>query len=153
MQVRDLMIKDVIKVSPETSLKELLKLLFERRIGGVPVVDERNRLMGMISDGDILRFVKPISIKQYNFFLYYIEMDKVHADELIPHQLERPVKDCMKSTHLISLSQEDDFEKLVTVLAEHHFKKVPVLDQDRTVVGIISRGDILRFIVNKWIQE
>lgn len=152
MKVKELMIKDVVKVSPETPLRELLKLLFERRIGGVPVVNAQDQLVGMISDGDILRFIKPISIKPYNFFSYYISMDKVRAEELIPLQLERPVKDCMKSSNLISISEEDDFEKLVTVLAKHHFKKVPVLDRDLRVIGVISRGDIIRLIVNKWMK-
>ncbi|WP_276354630.1 CBS domain-containing protein [Cohnella caldifontis] len=152
MNVRELMIKDVIQVTQDTPLKEVLGLFVRHKIGGAPVVNERGQLTGMVSDGDVLRFIKPISPKYVNLFSYYVELDRVQAEELIPAQLERPVRDCMKKSNLVTLQESDGFEELVSILSRHHFKKVPVLDPDRRVVGVISRGDVLRYIVSKWIQ-
>ncbi|TJY41127.1 CBS domain-containing protein [Cohnella pontilimi] len=151
MKVKDFMITEVVKVHPETTLRQLLVKLVEHKIGGVPVVDENNRLAGMVSDGDVLRFVKPISAKHNDFFLYYLEWE-IHMEEKILSDLEKPVKDCMKRKNLITLSQDDDLEEAVTVLSRHHFKKVPVLDNEQKVVGVISRGDVIRLIVKNWIM-
>jgi CBS domain-containing protein len=152
LKVKDFMITNVVKVQPDTSLKDLLTKLVERKIGGVPVVNERDQLVGMISDGDVLRFIKPIAAKHVNLLLYCVELDKVLSEDIIPTQLERPVKDCMRKTNLITLSENDGLEEIVSVLSQHHFKKVPVLDAERRVVGVISRGDIIRYIVSNWIK-
>jgi CBS domain-containing protein len=152
MKAKDLMISNVVKVHPETTLRELLKQLMEWKIGGVPVVNDDNRLVGMVSDGDVLRFIRPISAKHFNFFTYIVSIDEVHVDETIPVQLEKPVKSCMKRSGLVTLSAEDDFEDVVSVLSNHHFKKIPVLGEDQSVIGVISRGDVVRCIVKEWIK-
>lgn len=59
LKVKDFMIKDVVSIKPDTTIKELLKLLSDHRIGGVPVVDDQDKLIGMVSDGDIIRYLTP----------------------------------------------------------------------------------------------
>lgn len=59
MEVKDFMIRDVITVKKETTIRELLKVLAHHRIGGVPVVDAEGKLLGMVSDGDVIRFLQP----------------------------------------------------------------------------------------------
>jgi CBS domain-containing protein len=151
VKIKDFMITEVVKVHPETTLKQLLRELVENKIGGVPVVNQTNQLVGMVSDGDVLRFVKPISAKHYDFFMYYLEWE-VQMEETILAHLEKPVMDCMRRKSLIALSEDDELDEAVSVLSKHHFKKVPVLDDERRVVGVISRGDVIRMIVNRWIM-
>ena len=59
MKVRDFMITRVFTVKPTNTVEELLNILNTNRIGGVPVVDDRGNLLGMVSDGDVLRYLSP----------------------------------------------------------------------------------------------
>lgn len=152
MKVKDIMISNVVKVHPETQLRELLKKLVEWKIGGVPVVDDHNRLVGMVSDGDVLRFVKPTSALRFDFFAYYVSVGEMNVEETIPVHLDKPVKNCMKRSGLVTLSAEDDFGEVISLLSKHHFKKIPVVDEEQRVIGVVSRGDVVRSIVKDWIK-
>lgn len=59
MLVKDFMIKEVYVARPDFTLKEILRILIENKVGGVPVVDEHDKLLGMVTDGDILRYLTP----------------------------------------------------------------------------------------------
>ena len=65
MQVRDIMIYNVFTANPSTTVKELISIFESKRIGGVPVVDHKGNLVGMVSDGDIVRFLSPQEEKIY----------------------------------------------------------------------------------------
>ena len=86
MLVKDFMIKDVYVMNETESLKSLLELFVEKKIGGVPVVDENNRLKGIISDGDVLRTLKPKTYTSY--YAFYIE----ELDETIVANANKPLK-------------------------------------------------------------
>lgn len=64
------MIADVISIEPTIAVKELLKLLTKHNIGGIPVVDNENKLVNMISDGDVLRYIAP---KKDHFMILFIQ--------------------------------------------------------------------------------
>jgi CBS domain-containing protein len=139
----DVMSRDVVTVYPHTSLIYVAKLMVERRISGVPVVDEEGNLLGVISESDLVRWHDSDEEKRewwlhmlaegFNLnpgFLDYVrsEQDKVrtvmHADPVTVTP-ETPVKDVAK------------------VLIQHNIKRVPVLHDGR-VVGIVSRADLVR---------
>jgi len=142
MLVKDFMIKDVYVMNETESLKSLLELFVEKKIGGVPVVDENNRLKGIISDGDVLRTLKPKTYTSY--YAFYIE----ELDETIVANANKPLKKVMHKK-VVTLDENDDLETALKLLASHHFKKIPVINQNKEVVGIVSRGDMIRNLRGK----
>ncbi len=143
MLVRDFMIKDPITAPPTTTIKELLNMLVQHHIGGVPVVDSQNKLLGMVSDGDILRYLAPReSLIHDLFFTVYIEQGEKEI-EVLKQKIDTPIEKVMHRKQLFTVRDDDIFEDAVRTLSQHHFKKIPVLNWENEVIGVISRGDII----------
>ena len=142
LKVKDFMIQDVISIEPDATVKELLEILTKHHIGGVPVVDDQNKIMGMVSDGDIIRYLTPKegSVRD---FIYDIFVEEGETEqEVLKEKINTTVDKLMHKQHIYTVKEEDTFEKAVHILSKHHFKKIPVLDLEDKVTGIISRGDI-----------
>ncbi len=150
MKVRDFMITKVITIKPSATVKELLELLTTNRIGGVPVVDDRGHLTGIVSDGDVLRYLapKPIGIAG---LVYIIEDGKI--EDVLQQKLSTPVKEIMTKRNIAYVSVDEDFERTIRLISRHHFKKLPVVNRVGRVVGILSRGDLIRNISKNFIHE
>ena len=151
MQVKDFMIRKVYTVTPAHSIKELLVILQKNRIGGVPVVDDDNHLIGIISDGDVLRYLSPNPIIGIAGLVYIIEDGKM--EDVLHEKLQTKVKAIMKKRNIIKVSPDEDFETAIRILSKHHFKKLPVVNDAGRVVGVLSRGDIINNIAAKMIGE
>lgn len=146
MKVRDFMITKVYTIKPSNTVKELLNVLYTNRIGGVPVVDEHDQLVGMVSDGDILRYLspKPLGIAG----LVYI-MEDGEMEEVVKDKLNTKVKEIMTRRNLIYVTPDEEFEMTIRLLSRHRLKKLPVVDREGQVVGVLSRGDIICNISEK----
>lgn len=150
MQVKDFMITKVFTINPESTVKELLEILHSKRIGGVPVVDEQDQIVGMISDGDVLRYLSPKPIG-FAGLVYIIEDGDM--EDVLREKLETKVKEIMTKRNIFQASPNDDFETAIRLLSKHHFKKLPVVNESGRVVGVLSRGDIIQNIAAKMIAE
>jgi CBS domain-containing protein len=153
MQVRDFMITKVITAKPSFTIKEILMLFVSNRIGGVPVVDDKEHLIGMVSDGDVLRYLtpKPRNIISLYYLVYADEAEKL--EEVLEAKLDTPVKVIMTKKNLETVSPDDDFEKTMRLLSQNHFKKLPVLNGAGRVIGILSRGDLVYNLSKKIISQ
>lgn len=140
MKVRDFMIHKVFTVKASNTVEELLKILNCNRIGGVPVVDDRGNLVGMVSDGDVLRYLSPKPLGVAG--LVYIIEDGNMEDVLL-EKLTTPVKEIMTKRNILSVSPNDDFETALRSLSRHHYKKLPVINCAGRVIGVLSRGDVI----------
>ncbi len=142
LKVKDFMIQDVVSIKPDATIKELLKLLTNHHIGGVPVVDNQNKLIGIVSDGDIIRYLAPKEGSVLDFIYdIFVEEGKTEQ-EVLTEKINTTVGKLMHKQHIYTVKEEDTFEKAIQILSQHHFKKIPVLDLEGKVTGIISRGDI-----------
>ncbi|MBM4761759.1 CBS domain-containing protein [Bacillus sp. B15-48] len=150
MKVRDFMITKVFTIKPTNTVKELLTILNTNRIGGVPVVDEKGHLVGMISDGDVLRYLapKPLGIAG---LVYIIEDGEL--EDVLREKLTTPVKEIMTKRNVLSVSPDDEFEWTIRLLSRHHYKKLPVVNGAGRVIGVISRGDLIHNISKKMITS
>lgn len=145
-RVGDLMTKEVMTVHENDTIQTLIKVMIGNRIGGVPVVNERSILTGFISDGDILRAIAP---KRQNIYDFYSMISAVRVDirpELLKDLLEKNVKDLMKKRNIYSVYANNELDAVLRALSHAHIKKVPVTDDEKHVVGIISRSDVIRHI-------
>lgn len=146
MQVRDFMIRNVYTATPSTTVKELISILETKQIGGVPVVDDRSNLVGMISDGDIMRFLSPQEGKVYlAYYISYVEEGQ-KIEEVLKEKMNTPIGEIMVRKNIKTLAPDDDFESAIRLISRHHFKKLPVVNGAGRVIGVISRGDIIHHL-------
>ncbi|WP_172251257.1 CBS domain-containing protein [Saccharibacillus deserti] len=145
MKVRDFMIKDVHTVDQDLPVSDILQLFVSKRINGAPVVDAEGRLTGMVSDGDILRYINPSRQTVYDMFSYVFVNQPEELAEALSYKAGTPARKIMKKNAQFVLPDQD-LEEALGVLARHHFKKLPVVNDKKQVVGVISRGDLLKQI-------
>ena len=142
MLVKDFMIKDVFVMEKNESLKALLELMVEKKIGGRRVIEKENKLAGIISDGDVLRALKPTTYVGYYYFF------KEELDDNLLEEANLPIKKLMRK-RVVTIDENADMEEALKLLASHHFKKIPVINGNKEVVGIISRGDMIKKLREK----
>lgn len=115
-------------------------------------MDEANRLKGMISDGDIIRHLQPKGRTIYDMFSLVIVNQQENFRNKIESSLEHRAEDMMKKD-IYAVSPDDEIEEALSIFSKHHFKKIPVINEDKQVIGVVSRGDIIRFISTQIIAE
>ncbi|BCX17130.1 MAG: histidine kinase [Geminicoccaceae bacterium] len=142
MQVRDVMTTKVITVRPDTPVTEIARLLVENRISGVPVVDEENRVLGIVSEGDLIRRLEDTDDgRRRSWWLELLASPERRAEEYVKAH-GRLARDIM--TDLVTVIDEGaTLAEVARLLEEKHVKRLPVV-RDGKLVGIVSRADLLR---------
>lgn len=148
MLVREIMTRDVITVRPETAIRELAELLVEKRISGVPVVDDGGTLRGIVSEGDLMR--KEIApdlpdelcilgaVIYYNGLSEYREAFRKFAACTAEQILTEKV---------ITVNEEDEVSRVAKLMLDKRIKRLPVLGSDGKLSGIVSRFDIVKMLL------
>ncbi|NHC42311.1 CBS domain-containing protein [Bacillus sp. MM2020_1] len=152
-QVKDFMVKDVISASPSTSIKEVMTMFVREKIGGLPIIDENGVLRGIVTDGDILRAISPVDRRIHDYFSLITYVAEEGLEDRISELADREVIRIAKTHGILTVHPEDEMKKVVSLLSKHHFKKLPVVDKSNHVVGVISRGDVIRRIQETIINE
>lgn len=140
---RDVMVRNVIKVSTEAKVVDVVRLLAEHRIGALPVVNDRNEVVGIVTDGDIvarIRANRPLVIDALASIFIFADTEEL--PEKVRALLGLPVTEVM-TRRVITVTEETDLEMVATIMTERRLKRVPVV-RGRTLVGIICRGDIIK---------
>ena len=142
MQASDIMSTAIFSVEPDTPVKDIAALLFEKRISGVPVLDQ-GRLVGIVSEGDLLHRHE-IGTDRTNragsWWLRMFSVDKTAAEYVKAHGsrardvMTREVQTVMPNTPV---------SEIATLLESHGIKRVPVMRGDE-IVGIVSRANLVQ---------
>src|SRR5690625_3975310 len=119
MKVKDFMITDVISVTKHVTIKQLLETLVSYKIGGVPVVNDANQLLGVISDGDVLRYLQPKGRTVYDMFTLVLVSEKEEFSEKIQYALDKPVQTIMKRKAIYTVGPEDDLEAALAIFSKY----------------------------------
>ncbi len=138
------MTRDVITVKRDMSLKDLARLLAEKGISGVPVVDDLNRVIGIVTEADIIFQTGQKRSRGLREFLRELFGEPHPKDTRGPFS-ELRVEDIM-STPVITATPDMDIRDVAVILAEKRIKRMPVVDSDARLIGIISRQDIVRAV-------
>lgn len=145
--VAEVMTCDPIVVKPQTLLEEAIKILAEKRIGGLPVVDDSGKLVGVLSESDLMwqeAEVKPPSYIMLLDSVIYLENPGRYQREL--HKaLGQTVGEVM-SEHPVTIKPEKKAKDAARLMNEKRIDRLPVIDDAGKVVGIITRGDIVRIM-------
>jgi CBS domain-containing protein len=152
MRACDVMSTPVISVRPHQFVSDVLLIFRKHRIGGVPVVSHEGKLVGIMTDGDIIRFIRDDAPFYVDVLLGVLaRYDKEGPEDRVLHFLSIPVAKLM-TRKVIAVSADTSLSEVVKILSERQIKKVPVVDQGR-VVGLISRGDVIRILVDKVLER
>lgn len=147
------MIEDVISVTKDATVKELLQTLVEKKIGGVPVIDADDKLLGIISDGDVIRYLQPKGRTVYDMFSSFLVSEKEDLTYKLGYSISHPVEEIMRKKNIYTVLPEDNIEKALSIFSSYHFKKIPVVNKDDKVVGVVSRGDLINYITTRLIVD
>ncbi len=136
MRVIDVMTTDVITVAPETSLKEAARRMIAAGISGLPVVDEDGRVVGIITEAD---FVEAEADRSWGRDRRRL-LDAVFGERR-PRQAQT-VEDAMSRNPLV-VDHDSDITEAARKMTDHNVKRLPVVNPDGRLEGIISRADIM----------
>ncbi|WP_040209655.1 CBS domain-containing protein [Neobacillus jeddahensis] len=144
MKAHEIMIPQVHKVKESDSVRSVIEKFIEHRISGLPVVNDRNEVVGFVSDGDILRYIGKHEDRIVDNFYYafVIKGDDEEFEEREQRLLQLNVLEIAKKK-VIKVTWDEDMENIAAVLGKKQIKKVPV-ERNGVLVGIISRGDVIR---------
>ena len=141
----EVMTSDVITLTPETSVEAAVQLLSEHRISGAPVVDGDGRLVGLLDDTDLLlseaRLHAPTTIELLGAYITFPGESRRYEDQL-RQALAQTVGDAMEDDpHVVGT--DATVEQVATIMVDRGVSRVPVVDADRRVIGIVTRGDLV----------
>ena len=143
--VADVMTRDPIVVRTETPLNEAIQILAERRISGLPVVDTAGQLVGVISETDLMWQETGVTPPAYIMFLdsvIYLQNPAKYEREL--HKaLGQTVGEVMSSDP-ISIFPDKPLKEAAQIMHEREVRRLPIVDNAGQVIGILTRGDIIR---------
>jgi CBS domain-containing protein len=143
MRVKDLMTKSVLTVQSSTSLKDAATLLFKHRISGLPVVDGERRVLGVLSEGDILFKESSGQEGKQGFF------DRLLAVPPTGFELKIAATTAGEamSAPALTIGPRRPVTEAATVMIEEGVNRLPVIDEEERLIGIITRADLVRAFV------
>lgn len=134
MKARDVMTSPAVTVSPYATIKEAARILTERRISGLPVVDAEGAVVGLVSEADLLRLEATPNMATASALPQRYE----RAPSIVAHVM---------TPSPISVSEDADVGYVADLLLRRNYRRVPVVS-GRRVVGVVSRRDIVRLLAS-----
>ncbi|HQT93112.1 MAG TPA: DUF190 domain-containing protein [Thermoanaerobaculaceae bacterium] len=142
LTVADVMTREVVTATPETTIGELVQRMVASGVRAVPVVDGDHRLVGAVTDGDLLaRGAVHLPIPVQRELGGELSPDESPRSEAPPHR----AADVMTPAP-VTARPETSLAKAAALLADHGLTRIPVLDADDKLVGVVSRSDLLRTV-------
>lgn len=143
MELKELMTKNVITVLQSMNVRDAAEMLFNMGISGLPVVDDQKNLVGMITEKDIIRMALPKYVEKLGSLANTFDMAPfaktlAKADKVLVKEIMR--KDVITATVNTSVPE------VARIMIVKRIRRIPILDQEGRLVGIIARHDIVREI-------
>lgn len=145
MKARDVMVTSVITVKPDTSIQEVARTFVDRHISGAPVLDDQGRLVGIVSEGDLLHRREAGTEKTRSWWLHWLTRRETLAGDYVKeHALH--VVDVM-TRDVITAAPEAPLRQIARLLEKNRIKRVPIVENGK-VVGIVSRANLVQAVAS-----
>jgi CBS domain-containing protein len=141
MHAAEIMTRNVITASPKTEVREIVDMMIKNRVSAVPVVDDGGRVIGMVSEGDLMRRVENNTDRRDSWWLSALFSARNDADAYVKSRGRR-AEDVM-TRDPICISEDTPLYKIAQTLEKNHIKRVPVVTGGK-LVGIVSRSNLLQ---------
>lgn len=147
MQAKEIMTSPVFTVSPDAPVAQVARLLCEKHISGVPVVDDTGKLVGIVTEIDLIKRHARIHFPIYLPFLdslIFLESPRRYTQD-VRRALGATAGEIM--TQPVSTANlETDVEEIATLMVDDRVNPIPILDESGALVGIVSHTDIVRLV-------
>lgn len=148
LKAKDIMTSDVVTIRPEATIEELARLLIEHKISGVPVIDDSERLIGIVTENDLIRQNKRLHIPTIiRLFDAYIMFGLGRMEDEIKRMVATTVGEIC-TRNVITVKEDTTIDEIATIMSEKNIHLLPVLKDDR-IVGIIGKADIVGAIARE----
>lgn len=150
----DMMNTQVVKVHLDDKLADVVNILIEHKISGLPVLDDENKVVGMISGRDLLKYSESLFNNDNLLDFGHLFRTHMYTAKSLPDEnnanlfLITRVEEVM-STTVISVKENSSFHDVVVLMKEHKINRIPVLDEDGRLKGLITRTDLLNYLAEK----
>lgn len=143
--VSDYMQKDLRTVTPQTTLREAIKVMMDYKTNGLVVIDRQKHVVGILSSWDIIQHVVPDYLEQ-DKHLASFEAGDVFTNRVAEVKND-PVEKFM-TKQVRTVTPDDLLIEVVTMLSQFHIRQMPVVDEEGCICGYINRTDVKRAIAD-----
>jgi CBS domain-containing membrane protein len=140
VKARDVMMRDVVSVLTDTPLTAIAEIMAERKISGVPVVNEAGVPVGVISEKDILALMAPGGIRTF----MQVVAECLGGTSCLAAPVRSHTAAKVMSSPAVTVSEDTSLMEVADILTHKGINRVPVVDVNGKMTGIISRGDVVR---------
>lgn len=133
MKAKDIMSKNIIFARPDETIKEVSLKMLKNKISGLPIIDNSGKIVGIISQTDIVKLSEKYNEK---------ELEKLKVDEIIK-----------RKRRLIVARENTSIKRLIKLMIKHDISRIPIVDKEYKVIGIVSKLDILKIFYKEEKEE
>ncbi|MEM4592510.1 MAG: CBS domain-containing protein [Sulfolobales archaeon] len=133
MKAKDIMSKNIIFARPDETIKEVSLKMLKNKISGLPIIDNSGKIVGIISQTDIVKLSEKYNEK---------ELEKLKVDEIIKGKRK-----------LIVARENTSIKRLIKLMIKHDISRIPIVDKEYKVIGIVSKLDILKIFYKEEKEE
>lgn len=141
MRAADIMTRDVITVAPGDSVRDAAQILLKNRISAMPVLDAEGKLIGVVSEGDLMRRAEIGTDKRRSWWQEMLAGTERLAREYVRAHGQK-VSDVM-TTQVVHAAPDTALPVIASLMERYGIKRLPIVEKDR-LAGIVSRADLLR---------
>ena len=147
LKVKDIMTTEIITVSPDTEIVNAAKILLEKRINGLPVVDDSGKLAGIICQSDLVAQQKSIPIPSvFTLLESFIPLTSIkRIDKEVEKIAALTVKQAM-TPNPVTVGPQTDIEDVAKLMVDKKYYTLPVMEGDK-IVGIVGKEDVLKTLL------
>jgi CBS domain-containing protein len=146
-RIADIMERNVVTIGPEATIHDLVKLLQEKDLGGVPVVDDDRHVLGMVTEGDLV--IEEADVRMPHFFQLFGTVVSLGSQKKFKERagkmLAQTVGEVM-TKEVFTVRPDDVPGRAATLMSDNKIDRLPVVDDDERLVGIVARHDIIRML-------
>ncbi len=144
MKARDVMVSPVITIRQDETIRDVARLLVEKRISAVPVVDSAGKLVGIVTEADLMRRTESGTERRPPWWLALFTGDRaIAADYVKSHAIK--IKDLM-TRDVKTAAPDTPLHEIAELFEKNHIKRVPIVSQGGDLVGIVSRANIIQAV-------
>ncbi|UCE52844.1 MAG: CBS domain-containing protein [Desulfobacterales bacterium] len=148
LKVKDIMTKDIITVTPDTEVVKAAKILLEKRINGLPVVDDSGKLVGILCQSDLIAQQKSIPIPSlFTLLDGFMPLTIVKRIDKEVEKIAAIMVEQAMTPKPVTVDPDADIEDVARLMVDKNYHTIPVLDGGK-VVGIVGKEDILKTLLS-----
>lgn len=147
MKVKEIMTKNVTSLYPDTNAREALELLQKMQISGLPVINDKNKLVGMFTEKEVLKAILPSYLEKVGRFIY--QENPKAVKQKIANLRNMTVKDIMR-LEVATVDEDTTLCEVARIMLTQKARRIVVLNKEEVVIGIVARGDIAKALFEEY---